>query len=311
MSGTIQASIVKDSASSTSNLALDSSGNVTVGNNLTVSGTGNQSFGGNVGIGTSSPTAPVSINNAAGPAASGNMNTGLYVGGAGSYSINIGGNASGQYAWINAAFQNNSGVAAPLVLMTGATERMRIDSSGNLLVGTTSQVWDEKLSVYRTSNNVVVGGYSSSNSYTTSVIRAQVETTASTSWKLFDGRAAGGFNQIAIYGNGNIQNTNNSYGAFSDISLKENIVDATPKLADLLKVKIRNYNLKVDETKTKQIGVVAQELETVFPSMIEEDGNGIKGVKYSVFVPILVKALQEAVAKIDALETRIAKLESK
>ena len=39
MSGTLQASVVKDSASATNNLAMDASGNVTVGNNLTVAGT--------------------------------------------------------------------------------------------------------------------------------------------------------------------------------------------------------------------------------------------------------------------------------
>jgi len=109
---------------------------------------------------------------------------------------------------------------------------------------------------------------------------------------------------------GNCQNTNGSYGSFSDAKLKENIVDATPKLDDLMKVKIRNYNLKNDESKLKQIGVIAQELETVFPSLIEEtkdldgDGNDLgtttKGVKYSIFVPMLIKAIQELKAEFDA-----------
>jgi hypothetical protein len=111
-----------------------------------------------------------------------------------------------------------------------------------------------------------------------------------------------------VEANGNTKNTNNSYGALSDVKLKENIVDASPKLADLMQVKVRNYNL-IGET-TKQIGVVAQELETVFPSMVDEsndrdeDGNILetttKGVKYSVFVPILIKAIQELKAEFDA-----------
>jgi hypothetical protein len=109
--------------------------------------------------------------------------------------------------------------------------------------------------------------------------------------------------------NGNVYNTNNSYGSISDIKLKENIVNTSPKLDDLMNVRIVNYNLKEGQTH-KQIGVIAQELEQIFPSMIEEsqdfdkDGNDLgtttKGVKYSVFVPMLIKALQELNAKFDA-----------
>jgi hypothetical protein len=121
-----------------------------------------------------------------------------------------------------------------------------------------------------------------------------------------------------IEASGNVKNTNNSYGAISDAKLKENVVDASPKLADLMLVKVRNYNL-IGET-TKQIGVVAQELEAVFPSMVDEnadrdkDGNLLetttKGVKYSVFVPMLIKAIQEQQATITALTARITALEN-
>ena len=108
-------------------------------------------------------------------------------------------------------------------------------------------------------------------------------------------------------GDGDLQNTNNSYGAISDERLKENIVDATPKLDDLQKVRIVNYNLL--EQEDKHIGVVAQELEEVFPSLVKEDDEGIKSVKYSVFVPMLIKGMQEQQAKIVALETKVAALE--
>ena len=118
--------------------------------------------------------------------------------------------------------------------------------------------------------------------------------------------------KCVIFSNGNIQNSNNSYGAISDIKLKENITDASSKLTDLLKVKIRNYNLIGDTN--KQIGVIAQELEEVFPSLIEEtedrDNNGYligtktKSVKYSVFVPMLIKAVQELSDKITTLENK-------
>jgi hypothetical protein len=111
-----------------------------------------------------------------------------------------------------------------------------------------------------------------------------------------------------VEANGNTKNTNNSYGALSDVKIKENIVNATPKLADLMQVNVRNYNL-IGET-TKQIGVVAQELEEIFPGLVDEsndrdeEGNILetttKGVKYSVFVPILIKAIQELKTEFDA-----------
>lgn len=121
-----------------------------------------------------------------------------------------------------------------------------------------------------------------------------------------------------IEASGNVKNTNNSYGALSDEKLKENISDASPKLDDLMQVRVRNYNL-IGETQ-KQIGVVAQELELVFPSIVDEtedrdvDGNFLgtttKGVKYSVFVPMLIKGMQEQQAIIEALTARIEALET-
>jgi len=190
------------------------------------------------------------------------------------------------------------------------TERMRIASNGDVLIGTTS------------SNGKVTS--SLPNATTSTVYTSSSVTTASTSWYHYVGQSGNGTslttNNIFIYGNGNIQNTNNSYGAMSDVKLKENIIDATPKLADLMQVKVRNYNLKNDPTH-KQIGVIAQEIEQIFPSMVDEsfdkdfEGNDLgtttKAVKYSVFVPMLIKAIQEQQATINALTARIVALEAK
>jgi hypothetical protein len=114
-----------------------------------------------------------------------------------------------------------------------------------------------------------------------------------------------------ILGNGNIVNLNNSYGPISDIKNKENVVDATPKLQDLMNVRVVNYSLK-QNPELKQLGVIAQELESVFPGLVDEiddldengDPNGekTKWVKMSVFVPILIKAVQELKAEIDQLK---------
>lgn len=117
--------------------------------------------------------------------------------------------------------------------------------------------------------------------------------------------STGGADRFYVYGNGNVVNTNGSYGTLSDSTLKENIVDATPKLDDLLQLKVRNFNLIDDENKTKQIGFIAQEFEEVFPAMIDNDGKtGMKTIKTSVLVPMLVKAIQELSAKVTALESK-------
>lgn len=108
-----------------------------------------------------------------------------------------------------------------------------------------------------------------------------------------------GVDVLKISGVGNVTNLNNSYGAISDIRLKKNIVDASDKLAKLLAVRVVNYEL-IEGNGEKLLGVVADELESIFPGMVEVDANGFKSVKYSVFTVMLVKAIQELNAKIDA-----------
>jgi hypothetical protein len=119
---------------------------------------------------------------------------------------------------------------------------------------------------------------------------------------------AGGAYRIFIYSNGNIVNTNGSYGTISDVKFKENIVDATPKLGDLAKLKVRNFNLKGDST--KHIGFIAQEFEEVFPNMVDvstergTDGETYKSIKTSVLIPMLVKSIQELKAELDTLKNK-------
>jgi hypothetical protein len=113
---------------------------------------------------------------------------------------------------------------------------------------------------------------------------------------------------LYIAQNGDLFNWNNTYGSFSDIRLKENIVDATPKLQDLLKVRVVNYNLKGSPNKC--IGVIAQELEEIFPSLISEEGERekYKSVKYSCMNIMLVKALQEQQVLINDMSSNISTL---
>jgi len=156
-------------------------------------------------------------------------------------------------------------------------------------------------------------GLSVTNNFTgngTPLILTQSATNAFNAMEIRNSGATGVF---IVAANGNATNTNNSYGGISDIKLKENIVDATPKLDDLMQVKVRNYNLIGDNK--KQIGVVAQELEQVFAGLVDEtpdrdkEGNDLgtttKSVKYSVFVPMLIKAVQELKAEVDSLKQQL------
>jgi hypothetical protein len=109
---------------------------------------------------------------------------------------------------------------------------------------------------------------------------------------------------------GNVSNYSGLYGAVSDSRLKENIVNCAPKLADLLKVRVVNYNLKGPD-KTKYIGVLAQELEELFPELVVEDNTveRIKSVNYSNLTIMLIKAFQEQQVLINNLYASLKDLE--
>jgi len=126
---------------------------------------------------------------------------------------------------------------------------------------------------------------------------------------------------IEFRGNGNLLSKSQGIFTTSDIRLKENIVDASPKLEDLLKVRVVNYNLKGSDG-TKLIGVVAQELEALFPTLVNNGElsphdtylgktESYKSVKYSCFDVILIKAFQEQMAIINKLSAQLDDLECK
>ena len=115
-----------------------------------------------------------------------------------------------------------------------------------------------------------------------------------------------------VHNSGNNYNTNGNYSQISDQSLKENIVDAKSQWNDIKNIKIRNFNFTEAsgmDTHT-QIGCVAQEVETVSPKLVMAPrADGIKTVANSVLYMKAVKALQEAMAKIEILEAKVAALE--
>jgi hypothetical protein len=175
------------------------------------------------------------------------------------------------------------------------TERMSIQASGRNRCFGTDEVHESYTgSAAGTTISIYSGGYN--------------RTTVS----------SGGTTSYYVWSNGNVVNTNNSYGAISDIKLKKNIVDANSQWNDLKALKVRKYNFKEGPTHT-QIGLVAQEVELVSPGLVsespdrDEEGNDLgtvtKSVNYSVLYMKAVKALQEAMERIETLEARLTALE--
>lgn len=150
-------------------------------------------------------------------------------------------------------------------------------------------------------------------------VRTQTQSTASQYTQMY-GAYFGSSRTFHVLANGNVQNTNNSYGAISDVKLKENIVDANSQWNDIKDIRVRNYNFIEGQTHT-QLGVVAQEIETVSPGLVadlpdtDNKGNDLgtitKSVNYSVLYMKAVKALQEAMTRIETLETQNASLEAR
>jgi hypothetical protein len=207
---------------------------------------------------------------------------------------------------------SNSGVFAQITASTDGTTGAG-DYPGRLVFSTTPDGLSSPTGRVRISNTGLFVAFSSN----TDCFRIHTSAAASTSDNLLLGRyGATGFDDgtatsIIIRSNGNVLNTNNSYGAISDIKLKENIVDANSQWDDLKALQVRNYNFKEGQTHT-QIGLVAQEAELVSPGLVsespdrDEEGNDLgtvtKSVNYSVLYMKAVKALQEAMERIEALE---------
>jgi hypothetical protein len=248
---------------------------------------------GNLGIGTTSPTNKLEVNGivkltpitySSTPSSSyGGFLQGVNDGAFRVDSYNPTGNSY-------LAFGTNASSAA-------IAERMRITSGGDLYVGTTT-------GTIGTSNK----GFSI-NGGDGEVRFSRLVGSSSPVMNAY-----GSQGEARIMGDGDLENTNNRYTGISDIKFKQNIVDANSQWADIKAIQVRNYEL-VEYPDRKQIGVVAQEIEQVCPKLVieREDANGetYKSVAYSVLYMKAVKALQEAMERIETLEARLTALENK
>jgi len=250
---------------------------------------------GNVGIGTTSPASPLHIDY---------DGTAMRIvrGSAIGFLYNTG-TATGS----NFRIQSNGGgldfyygSSGAVTFTDAGTERMRIDASGNLLVGTTS----------------ASGASAPDNSGTASDAGIRLSPTG------FIGLGAnqapsGYFNRIGNDGDivkfnkdgttvGSISVTSSatSYNTSSDQRLKDNIVDAPSASDDIDAIQVRSFDWKADGSHQKY-GMVAQELQSVAPEAVtgDADSDDMMGVDYSKLVPMMLKEIQ-------SLRARVAELES-
>lgn len=106
---------------------------------------------------------------------------------------------------------------------------------------------------------------------------------------------------------GNILNLLGGYGSLSDIRLKENIAISRNYLNDLMEVEVIKYNLIGDSDETL-LGFSAQQVQEIFPGLIDEDEDGYLSVKTSIFIPMLVTAVQELNNKVQYLQEQLETL---
>ena len=231
----------------------------------------------NVGIGTTSPGARLQVTD-------GSYNQ-LYL----LSSTTVSGIRFGNTAYTNGYIYYDNG--ANLNFQTNGAERARIDSSGNLLVGTTSQIQSGKISFVGTCS-----GQSSTASFSANQ--------TGTSGDQFYFRTSSGAT-LAGYITCPTASTT-SYVSVSDYRLKENVIPINNGLTTISALKPVKYDWLTDKAQGE--GFIAHELAEFIPmavtgekDAVDADGNPIyQGVDYSKIVVHLVAALQELDAKFEA-----------
>jgi hypothetical protein len=183
---------------------------------------------------------------------------------------------------------------------------MRIDNAGNLLINTTSI---SNIGSGQTTASAVIGSNTGGLFVTT------------TSGNYFNMPTDGAILVFRRNGSnvGNISVTSSAtaYNTSSDYRLKENVVSLTGAINRVSNLQVHRFNFISDDGRTVD-GFIAHEAQAVVPECVtgtkdevDDDGNPVyQGIDQSKLVPLLTAALQEAIAKIEALETRLSALEA-
>jgi len=165
---------------------------------------------------------------------------------------------------------------------TNGAERMRINSGGVALFGTTSENGPE---------GITINGNSANTPY------ILINTGASANTHVYFRYNSGTVGTITT------TTTSTSYNTSSDQRLKENIADADDAGSKIDAIQVRKYDWKADGSH-HDYGMIAQELQAVAPEAVSGDADSeeMMGVDYSKLVPMLIKEIQ-------SLRNRVAQLE--
>jgi hypothetical protein len=174
--------------------------------------------------------------------------------------------------------------------------------------GTTTPDPNYALFVKAASSSTTYGGFAAFNNGVNTASTFLTDTT-STPLAIF---LSGTFGSTTQVGNISTNGTSTGYNTSSDYRLKHSVVDITDAVARLKLIKPRKFIWNTDQTQTLTDGFIAHELQEVVPNAVNgakdavrEDGAPIyQGVDASFVIPILTSALQEALARIEALEAR-------
>jgi hypothetical protein len=269
-------------------MRIDSSGNVGIGTTSVSSSTKLEVYGnvaGHVGL---------RVNNAS---TSGYSTLWLSSVG-GNDGIIRGGSAAGAFTEQLAML---TGGATPITFTTNSVERMRIDSSGNLLVGTTTALGASGagcMSIVSANSN---GQINFRNSGASGVKQFYVGANSSNQFRVYNDAGSGVL----------LTDGSTSWSSTSDERVKdiiEPISNAASKVSTLRAV-VGKY--KKDEEGIRRSFLIAQDLQVVFPEAVDSSNPDELGIRYTEVIPLLVAAIQEQQALITALTARITALENK
>jgi hypothetical protein len=206
---------------------------------------------------------------------------------------------------------------------TASTNRLAITNSGNVGMGTNTP--ETNLEVRGTEAGMIVHnvGQSRGGLFALSGQKVALATTSASDDIIFgyttlanpDGMTStmsidNGTGDVTITGKFN----SNGIAETSDKRFKKDIQGLTGALENLEKLNGVSYNWKVEEFPERnfsdrtEIGVIAQELEKVYPELVSTDKNGYKSVQYSHLVPVLIEAIKDQQKSITGLESNLAEL---
>ena len=156
--------------------------------------------------------------------------------------------------------------------------------------------------------SLVIGQYNSSGSSVTN--SATIFSTSNTAFVIGNGADSSNKSdafKVMFNGDATVSNDLTVSGDVvisSDARLKSNIVSLGSTLSKLLQIDGKSYEMKGKQ----KIGVLAQEIQEVFPELVSEDDNEMLAVNYQGLVPVLINALKEQESKIFDQQVQIDEL---